>query len=58
MVLMYMVDVHRFFEWLAHCMVLMYMGVVHGWHTIWYMFYLVDVLIMILYFIVDIYFSS
>jgi hypothetical protein len=29
-------------------MVLMYMGVVHGGHTIWYMMYLVDVLFMIL----------
>jgi hypothetical protein len=36
----------------------MYMGVVYGWHTIWHMMHLVDVLFMILYFIVDIYFSS
>jgi hypothetical protein len=36
----------------------MYMGVVHGGHTIWYMMYLVDVLFMILYFIVDISFVS
>jgi hypothetical protein len=27
----------------------MYMGVVHGWHTIWHMMYLVDVFFMILY---------
>jgi hypothetical protein len=36
----------------------MYMGIVHGGHTIWYMMYLVDVLFMILYFIVDISFVS
>jgi hypothetical protein len=36
----------------------MYMGVVHGGHTIWYMMYLVDILFMILYFIVDISFVS
>jgi hypothetical protein len=36
----------------------MHLGVVHGWNTIWYMMYLVDVLFMILYFIVDIYFVS
>jgi hypothetical protein len=43
---------------MAHCMVLMYMGVVHDGHTTWYMMYLVDVLFMILYFIVDISFAS
>ena len=43
---------------MAHCMVLMYMGVVHDGHTIWYMMYLVDVLFIILYFIVDITFVS
>jgi hypothetical protein len=34
------------------------MGVVHGWHTIWHKMYLVDILFMILYFIVDISFAS
>jgi hypothetical protein len=36
----------------------MYMDVVHGWHIVWHMMYLVDVLFMILYFIVDISFAS
>jgi hypothetical protein len=41
---------------MAHCMILMYMDIVYGGHTIWYMMYLVDVLFMIIYFIFDIYF--
>jgi hypothetical protein len=36
----------------------MYMGVVHDEHTFWYRMYLVDILFMILYFIVDISFAS
>jgi hypothetical protein len=36
----------------------MYIGVVHDEHTFWYRMYLVDVLFMILYFIVDISFVS
>ena len=40
------------------CTWLMYMGVVHGGHTFWYRMYLVDIFLMILYFIVDIYFAS
>jgi hypothetical protein len=39
---------------LAHCMMLMYTGVVHDEHTFWYKMYLVDILLMIIYFIVDI----
>jgi hypothetical protein len=34
---------------MVYCMVLMYMGIVHGCHIVWHMMYMVDVLFMILY---------
>jgi hypothetical protein len=40
------------------CTWLMYMGVVHGWHTIWHEIYLVDVLFTIFYSFLTYLFSS